>query len=45
MLITNVISLYTTRIILIALDLNDIGIYNRIRGLILMFGFLNTSIL
>lgn len=37
------ISLYTVRVILEALGVDDYGLYNVIAGLVSMFGFLNTS--
>ena len=37
------ISIYTTRIILQALGVEDYGIYNVVCGFVAMFGFLNTS--
>lgn len=43
MLITMGISLYTSRIILNALGVNDFGIYNVVGGIVIMFGFLNSA--
>lgn len=43
MIIRMVISLYTTRVILNALGVEDYGIYNVIAGFTVMFSFVNTS--
>ena len=43
MLITIGLSLYTTRIILNALGIQDYGIYNIVGGAISMLGFLNIA--
>jgi O-antigen/teichoic acid export membrane protein len=43
MAITVVISLYTTRLVLTALGIEDFGLYNLVGGLIAMLGFLNAS--
>lgn len=43
MAITVFISLYTTRLVLIALGINDYGLFNVVGGIITMLGFLNTS--
>ena len=45
MLITMVVTLYTSRIVLDALGENDYGIYNTVGGIVTMFTFLNGSIL
>ncbi len=41
MLLTIIISLYTSRVILQALGVNDFGIYNVVAGFVAMFGILN----
>lgn len=41
--VTVLISLYSTRLILNALGAKDFGLFNLVGGLILMLGFLNTS--
>ena len=41
MLFMMVISLYTSRVILSVLDIEDYGIYNVVAGVVAMFGFLN----
>lgn len=38
-----VVSLYTTRVIMEVLGIEDYGIYNIVSGFVTMFGFLNTS--
>lgn len=43
MIITMVISLYTSRIVLNALGVSDFGIYNVVGGVVIMFGFLNSA--
>jgi Na+-driven multidrug efflux pump len=43
MAVTVFISLYTTRLILVALGAGDFGIFNVVGGIILMLGFLNAS--
>ena len=43
MLLTLVISLYTSRIVLNTLGIEDFGIYNVVGGIIIMVGFLNNS--
>ncbi len=43
MLLRLVVSLYTTRVILNALGIDDYGIYNVIAGFSVMFSFVNTS--
>lgn len=43
MAITMVISLYSTRLVLAALGVNDFGIFNVVGGAIAMLGFLNAS--
>ncbi len=43
MAITMVISLYTSRVILSALGINDYGIYNVVGGIVMMFSFLNVA--
>lgn len=44
MLIIMLVSLYTSRIILNILGVEDYGIYNVVGGVVVMLGFLNTSI-
>lgn len=43
MLITLVVSLYTSRVILNTLGVEDFGIYNVVGGFVTMFGFLNSA--
>ena len=42
--VTTVISLYTSRLVLSYLGLQDFGIYNVVGGVITMFSFLNASL-
>lgn len=41
MMLTMLISLYTSRVILQTLGVNDFGIYNVVGGIVAMFGFIN----
>ena len=43
MVVVMLISLYTTRVLLTSLGVDDYGLYNVIGGFVSMFGFLNTS--
>jgi len=43
MLITVIVSLYTSRVVLNALGVEDYGIYNVVGGIVVLFGFLNVS--
>ncbi len=43
MLLIMAVSLYTTRVVLNALGVQDYGIYNVVGGFVTMFGFLNSS--
>lgn len=43
MLLTMVVSLYTSRIVLNTLGIEDYGIYNVVGGVVAMFGFLNSA--
>jgi O-antigen/teichoic acid export membrane protein len=43
MLLTMGVSLYTSRVVLATLGVDDYGIYNVVGGVIVMFGFLNSS--
>ena len=43
MVIVLLVSIYTTRVVLSALGVNDFGIYNVVCGFVSMFSFLNTS--
>jgi O-antigen/teichoic acid export membrane protein len=43
MLLSLVVTLYTSRIVLNALGVEDFGIYNVVAGVIIMFGFLNSA--
>lgn len=43
MLFTMGITLFTSRVLLDSLGINDYGIYNIVGGLVVMFGFLNSS--
>ena len=44
MLFTMVVSLYTSRVVLQTLGVDDFGIYNVVGGVVSMFGFLNGTI-
>lgn len=44
MLLVLFVSIYTTRIVLNVLGVNDYGTYNVVCGFVAMFGFLNTSL-
>lgn len=44
LIITMLISLYTTRVLLSCLGVEDYGVYNVVCGFVTMFAFLNTSI-
>ena len=43
MLLTMGISLYTSRVVLNTLGVEDFGIYSVVGGVVAMFGFLNSS--
>lgn len=43
MLLTMVISLYTSRVVLNTLGVEDFGIYNVVGGIVAMFGFVNAA--
>ena len=43
MLITMAVSLYTSRVVLNILGVEDFGIYNVVGGIVAMFGFINGS--
>ncbi|NLK11778.1 MAG: lipopolysaccharide biosynthesis protein [Staphylococcus equorum] len=43
MLLTMAVSLYTSRVVLATLGVEDYGIYNVVGGIVAMFGFLNSS--
>lgn len=43
MIITMLVSLYTSRVVLNTLGVEDFGIYNVVGGVVAMFGFLNSS--
>ena len=43
MLFVLIVSLYTTRVILNVLGVDDYGIYNIVAGFVTMFAFLNIS--
>lgn len=43
MVIVLLVSIYTTRVVLSALGVDDFGIYNVVCGFVSMFSFLNTS--
>ena len=42
-IISTIISLYTSRVVLQVLGVEDYGIYNVVAGVVAMLGFLNTS--
>lgn len=44
MLLSTIVSLYTSRIVLNTLGVEDYGIYNIVGGVIVLFSFLNTSL-
>ena len=44
MLFVLFVSIYTTRVVLNALGIEDYGVYNVVCGFVAMFGFLNTSL-
>ena len=44
MIITIIVSLYTTRLILVSLGASDFGIFNVVGGAITMLGFLNSTL-
>ncbi len=44
MLLTMLVSLYTSRVILNALGVDDFGLYNIIGGIVVLFSFINASI-
>jgi O-antigen/teichoic acid export membrane protein len=43
MILTMLVSLYTSRVVLNTLGVEDYGIYNVVGGVVVMFGFLNSS--
>lgn len=43
MFLTMLVSLYTSRVVLNALGVEDFGIYNVVGGVVSMFGFINTA--
>lgn len=43
MFLTMIVSLYTSRVILAVLGVEDFGIYNAVGGIVAMFGFINSS--
>ena len=43
MMVMTVISLYTSRVVLKVLGVEDFGIYNVVGGIVLMFSFMNSS--
>lgn len=43
MIIVLLVSIYTTRVVLSALGVDDFGVYNVVCGFVSMFSFLNTS--
>ena len=44
MLLTMVVSLYTSRVVLATLGVNDYGIYNVVGGIVAMFSVLSGSL-
>jgi O-antigen/teichoic acid export membrane protein len=44
MLLTMGVSLYTSRVVLATLGIDDFGIYNVVGGIVAMFGFLNSTL-
>ncbi|MBU3812997.1 MAG: lipopolysaccharide biosynthesis protein [Candidatus Bacteroides intestinipullorum] len=43
MILTMMVSLYTSRVVLATLGVEDFGIYNVVGGIVVMFSFLNTA--
>ena len=43
MFVTMIVSLYTARVVLLALGADDYGIYNVVGGIVVLFSFLNTA--
>lgn len=43
MLLSMIVSLYTSRVVLNALGIDDFGIYNVVGGIVIMLGFLNNA--
>ena len=43
MIITMIVSLYTARVVLLALGADDYGIYNVVGGIVVLFSFMNTA--
>lgn len=43
MILTMLVSLYTSRVVLNTLGVSDFGIYNVVGGIVAMLGFLNVS--
>ena len=43
MIVQMVIGLYTSRVILNALGVNDFGIYNVVGGVVVLFSFINSA--
>jgi hypothetical protein len=43
MLLSTLVTLYTSRVVLNTLGISDYGIYNVVAGVIVMFGFLNSA--
>lgn len=43
MLLSMIVTLYTSRVVLNTLGIEDFGIYNVVAGVIIMFGFLNSA--
>ena len=45
MLLSLVVSLYTSRVVLQVLGAQDYGLYSVVGGIVIMFGFLNSSMI
>ena len=44
MLFTTIVSLYTSRVVLQALGVEDFGLYGLVGGVVAMLGFINTAL-
>ena len=44
MLFTTIVSLYTSRVVLRALGVDDFGLYGLVGGVVAMLGFINTAL-
>ncbi len=44
MIVTLVVTLYTSRVVLLVLGIEDFGVYNLVAGVVVLFSFLNSAI-